>query len=111
MNKNMMLDCLFNLYQERTDKNKYLFEDTEIIEYDENIIEGWIINTKLIKAHGVYMIFVLIDKNEHLGFKGLLEESEDDLSDQYSLLKEELKDLSLEEFLNKYFEKLKNNFS
>ena len=57
------------------------------------------------------MIFIYIDTKDKLLFNGLLEKSDNDLSKEYEQLKEDLRYLSFEDFINKYYDKLLNNLN
>ena len=104
------LETLCCLYNKNKDNNKYIFENVDTIKYDYKYFDEYAINIKLIKVDN-YMIFIYIDTKDTLLFNGLLEESTDDLTNTYEELKEDLRYLSFEDFINKYYDKLLNNLN
>ena len=103
------LEELCSLYTKYKDYNNYIYDDVYTIMYDYKDIDNITLNIKLIKVDNQYMIFIYIDDIDKLSFNGLLEESDKDLTKSYELLKEDLRYLSFENFIDKYYERLKNN--
>lgn len=104
------LETLCSLYNKNKDNNKFIYEDVDTLKYDYKYFDEYAINIKLIKVNK-YMIFIYIDTKDKLLFNGLLEESDEDLTNTYNILKEDLSYLSLEDFINKYYDKLLNNLN
>ncbi len=102
------LETLCSLYNKNKDSKKYIYDNVDTIKYDYKYFDGYTINIKLIKVDN-YMIFIYIDTKDKLLFNGLLEKSNNDLSKEYEQLKEDLRYLSFEDFINKYYDKLLNN--
>lgn len=97
------IENLIKLYN--INKGKYLFENPSNIEFDEN----GDINTSLVFANGKYYIFVFLLKENKIIFKGLYMISEENLSEKYALLKQDLENLNFEEFIDKYYDFLIQN--
>lgn len=104
------LETLCSLYNKNKDNKKYIYENVDTIKYDYKYFDEYAINIKLIKVDN-YMIFIYIDTKDKLLFNGLLKKSDNDLSKEYEQLKEDLRYLSFEDFINKYYDKLLNNLN
>ena len=103
------LEELCSLYIKYKELNNYIYDEVDTLMYDYKNIDKYTINIKLIKVNNEYMIFIYIDSIDELLFNGLLEQSNDDLKDKYELLREDLRYLSFENFIDKYYDKLKSN--
>lgn len=85
------------------EKNKFIFEDTEIKKYDDFEYDDFIISINMISTNNKNMIFIYGDQSEHLAFKFLYKESNDGLINDYNSLKNEMQNLSLEEIIDKIY--------
>lgn len=94
------IEKLIKLYN--INKGKYLFENPSNIEFDEN----GDINTSLVFANGKYYIFIFLLNENKIIFKGLYMKSSDNLSEKYAVLKQDLENLSFDEFIDKYYDYL-----
>ena len=85
------------------EKNKYIFDDTNIIEYEDFKYDDFIISINMISTNNKNMIFIYGDQDEHLLFKFLYKESTDSLTIDYNYLRNEIQNLSLEQIIDKIF--------
>ena len=81
------------------EKEKFIFDNTKIVEYDDFEYDDITISINMIFANDKNMIFIYGDQNEHLAFKFLFKESNDN-----SFLKNELRNLSLEQIIDKIYQ-------
>ena len=88
----------------KEEKEKFIFDNTEIVEYDDFEYDDITISINMIFANDKNMIFIYGDQNEHLAFKFLFKESNDNLKNEYSFLKNELRNLSLEQIIDKIYQ-------
>ena len=96
------LDALKAKYIE--EKNRFIFDDTEIVEYDDFKHDDITISISMIFANNKNMIFIYGDHREHLAFKFLYKESKNSLVSDYNSLKKEMQDLSLAQKIDKIYQ-------
>ena len=94
------IESLIEIY--KNNKGKYLFDDVDNLEFDEN----GNINISLSFANDKYHIFIFLLNENKIIFKGLYMKSSDNLSDKYADLKQDLENLSFNEFVDKYYDYL-----
>ena len=94
------IENLIEIY--KNNKGKYLFDDVDNLEFDEN----GNINISMSFANGKYHIFIFLLNENKIIFKGLYMKSSDNLSDKYAVLKQDLENLSFDEFIDKYYDSL-----
>ena len=98
------IDKLCKLYN--SNKINYNSDDNVVLEYDDKDFIDYEVDISLNKQENKYLIFIFIEKEQKLIFKGLLEESNNSLKNTYDALKKDLYELELDEFIEKYSEKL-----
>lgn len=103
------MERLCSLYTKYKDYNNYIYNDVDTLMYDYKNYNEYAVNIKLLRVEEKNMIFIYIDDINELVFNGLLEESVNDLTKNYELLKKDLRYLSFEDFIDKYYERLINN--
>lgn len=104
MNK---LEILCDLYK-KVDKN-YNSDKNSVLEYDDKDFGEYEIDISLNKQNKEYLIFIFIEKDSNLIFKGLYEKNTEDISNSYFALKQDLYNLNIEDFVEKTYEKLIEN--
>lgn len=101
---NSKLEGLKELYN--LSKNKYLYDNIELLENEDIRKENVEITLKLILVDNFYRIFMIVTDNG-IVFNGLLEESKEDIRENYFRYLEDIKTLNENEVFEKYFEQLK----
>lgn len=101
---NSKLEVLKELYN--LSKNKYLYDNIELLENEDIRKENSEITLKLIFVDNFYRIFMIVTDNG-IVFNGLLEESKEDIRENYFRYLEDIKILNEKEVFEKYFEQLK----
>ena len=104
VNKMKIIDKLCELYN--SNKINYNSDDNAVLEYDDKDFIDYEIDISLNKQENKYLMFIFIEKEQKLIFKGLLEESNNSLKNTYDALKKDLYELELDVFIEKYSEKL-----
>lgn len=99
---------LFNLYEES--KNNYSSDNNNLIEFDTKEFEEYEVDIAYNNLDDEYYIFIIIEKEKKLKFKGLFKQDKNRIDNIYFELKEDLYSLKFEEFIKKYYLTLKNNF-
>ena len=89
--------------------NKWKYDNVETIFFDSTHKDYYDIDIKMIKADDNFKLFILLGKDGRLEFNCLLEESNNNLKSEYENLKKDLYELSLSEFIEVYYKKLKSN--
>ena len=80
------------------------------IEYDYFNKEGLDISIKLSKVCESNKIFIFISRQGKLLFNGIIKESHNDLHNDYNKFINEINTLTIEDFINNYYEDLKSFF-
>ena len=101
---NSKLEVLKELYN--LSKNKYLYDNIELLENEDIRKENLEITLKLILVDNFYRIFIIVTDNG-IVFNGLLKESKADIRENYFRYLEDIKTLNEKEVFEKYFEQLK----
>ena len=76
-----------------SNKINYNSDDNVVLEYDDKNFIDYEIDISLNKQENKYLIFIFIEKEQKLIFKGLLEESNNSLNNTYDALKKNLYEL------------------
>lgn len=86
----------------------YSNDDNTLIEYDKKEFDEYEIDLAYNKLNDKYYIFIIIEKDNKLIFKGLYKSDLIALDNTYNELKENLYSLTFEDFIKKYYLELKN---
>lgn len=97
---------LNKLFQEN--RGKYVYSKIELVDFYEIEFEDYKLNLKLFKSDDIYRIFIFIESTDALLYKGLLQESTENLINEYNRYVEELKLNGFEKFIDKYYELMKS---
>lgn len=98
------IDKLSELYN--SNKINYNSDNNVVLEYDDKDFIDYEIDISLNEQENNYLIFIFIEKDQKLIFKGLFEESNNSLNNTYDALKKDLYELEFDGFIEKYSEKL-----
>ena len=99
---------LLNELCERYNPNKYQFDNPENLEFGTKNEIPYTIDISLVKNNNDYYIFLYISEENDLKYKGVLIKSNELLKMEYDKIYNDLTNLSLCDFLNKYSKTLKN---
>ena len=83
--------------------------NNELLEYDQHIFDEYEIDISYNILDDEYYIFIMIEKNNKLIFKGLYKKAKEEMTTIYNELKDDLNTFSFENFIEKYYFELKNN--
>ena len=105
----LSLEKLIGLYNNAKENNNNLFiyDEVENIDVESVHKDGYDINIKRMKTGSIYRVFIFLGKDKEVVFNCPIAESTESLSYVYETLKEDVVNLSLEEIINKYYEKLR----
>lgn len=105
------LENLFNLY--KNDDNKFRFNNNKpnIIEFKNKNMDDFLFSLSLNFINNIYYIFLYIEKEDKIIFKGLIEKSKESISELYDKVYDDLSSLDMESFIKKYYLKLEQNFA
>lgn len=87
-------------------KGKYVYSNIKINEYFEIIKGNYAVNIKSISCDNNKILLFISEKNK-LIYKGLIYESNEDVSAKFNLIKTDLINLNLDNFIEKYYDILK----
>lgn len=104
------LENLFDLYKKYNNKFKFNNHEPNILEFNDKTHEDLLYGISLNKINNFYYIFLYIEKESKLMFKGLIHKSTDNLKDLYNKIFDEFSNENMESFVSKYYTSLENNF-
>ena len=88
----------------------YSTDNNILIEFDKKGFDEYEVDLAYNKLDDEYYIFIIIEKDNKLVFKGLYKHNLIALDNTYNELKENLYSLNFEDFIKKYYLELKNQF-
>lgn len=108
----LKLEQLNKLYLKRKKEfpDKYKYNDLEVIDNYSIDINVYDMNVRYIYADDMYQIYVFIGMDDKLIFHGLYKEDSYKLDSEYKNLKKDISTLSVDKFVDKYYELLQKNF-
>ena len=104
------LESLFNLYHTNIEKFKFDNHESNVLEFNDRLHDDLLFTITLNKIENIYYIFLYIEKESKIMFKGLIHKSVNNLKDSYNQLLEDLSNMNLEEYISKYYTTLEKNF-
>ena len=104
------LTTLCSIYKEYKNAVTFREDNSETIEFDEKVEDEHTISISMNKINNTYYIFLYVEKDSKLIFKGLLQSDEKMLNGEYNFVKKNLYSMNLEEILKFYSEEMKKNF-
>lgn len=108
----LKLEQLNKLYLKRKKffPDKYKYNDLKVIDNYSIDINDHDINVRYIYVDDMYQIYVFIGVDDKLIFHGLYKEDSYNLDSEYKILKKDISTLSVDKFVDKYYESLQKNF-
>lgn len=105
------IEKLCELYNINKNLNCFNSDISDVLEFDEVEHENYLISISMNKIDELYYIFLFIEKDGKLIFKGKIKEDYTILDIDYLKLKEDLDTLELIELIEKYKKILIENFN
>lgn len=105
------IEKLCELYNINKNLNCFNSDISDVLEFDEVEHENYLISISMNKIDELYYIFLFIEKDGKLIFKGKIKEDCTILDIDYLKLKEDLNTLDLIELIEKYKKILIENFN
>lgn len=105
------IEKLCELYNINKNLNCFNSDISDVLEFDEVEHENYLISISMNKIDELYYIFLFIEKDGKLIFKGKIKEDSTILDIDYLKLKEDLDTLELIELIEKYKKILIENFN
>lgn len=105
------IEKLCELYNINKNLNCFNSDISDVLEFDEVEHENYLISISMNKIDELYYIFLFIEKDGKLVFKGKIKEDCTILDIDYLKLKEDLDTLELIELIEKYKKILIENFN
>lgn len=105
------IEKLCELYNINKNLNCFNSDISDVLEFDEVEHENYLISISMNKIDELYYIFLFIEKDGKLIFKGKIKEDFTILDIDYLKLKEDLDTLELIELIEKYKKILIENFN
>lgn len=105
------IEKLCELYNINKNLNCFNSDISDVLEFDEVEHENYLISISMNKIDELYYIFLFIEKDGKLIFKGKIKEDCTILDIDYLKLKEDLDTLELIELIEKYKKILIENFN
>lgn len=104
------LNNLFDLYKTSSNKFKSETDESNVLEFNDKIHDDLLLSLSLNKIDNLYYIFLYIEKESKIIFKGLIDYSTNNLKNLYSEILNDLSSVNLESFISKYYTNLEKNF-
>ena len=105
------LKKLLNLYKNNIDRFKFENEESNVIEFIDKKFDSSVLSISLNRINNFYYIFLYIEEDNKIIFKGLLNKSDNNIKNIFDVIINDLTILDLEDFISKYYEDLEKNFS
>lgn len=104
------LENLLNLYKNNSSKFRFDNDKSNIIEFCDKEFGNLLLSISLNNINNFYYIFLYIEEESKIIFKGLIQKSESNIKNLYDEICNDLSLLDLESFISKYHLKISNNF-
>ena len=105
------LEDLLDLYRNNLNKFKFENDSSNILEFADKKFDNLLISISLNNINDIYYIFLYIEEETKIIFKGLIKQSNENIKNIYDQVFNDLSSLDLESFLSKYHVELEKNFS
>ena len=105
------LTKLIDLYINNKNKVTFNTDNSEVVEFDDKVDADYITSISMNKIENLYYIFIFVEKDSKIIFKGIYLRGKSELKESYENLKQDLKDFSFEKFIKMYSKILEDNFS
>lgn len=104
------LENLLDLYRNDNKRFKFDSDNTSNIEFIDKKFDNLLLSISFTTIDDIYYIFLYIEEDNKIIFKGLIDKSNLRMDDLYDEISNDLSSLGLDAFISKYYLKLKNNF-
>lgn len=104
------LEDLLNIYKNNLNNFKFENEKSNIIEFEEKQFDDLLVSISLNNIDYIYYIFLYIEEESKIIFKGLIKKSNENIKNIYDQVFNDLSNMELESFLSKYHDVLEKNF-
>ena len=105
------LEDLLDLYKNNLNKFKFENDSSNILEFADKRFDNLLLSISLNNINNIYYIFLYIEEEKKIIFKGLIKQSNENIKNIYDQVFNDLSSLDLESFLSKYHVELEKNFS
>lgn len=105
------LEDLLDLYRNNLNKFKFENDSSNILEFADKKFGNLLLSISLNNINDIYYIFLYIEEEKKIIFKGLIKQSNENIKNIYEQVFNDLSSLDLESFLSKYHIELEKNFS
>lgn len=105
------LEDLLDLYKNNLNKFKFENDSSNILEFADKRFDNLLLSISLNNINDIYYIFLYIEEEKKIIFKGLIKQSNENIKNIYDQVFNDLSSLDLESFLSKYHVELEKNFS
>ena len=105
------LEDLLDLYRNNLNKFKFEHDSSNILEFADKKFDNLLLSISLNNINDIYYIFLYIEEETKIIFKGLIKQSNENIKNIYDQVFNDLSSLDLESFLSKYHVELEKNFS
>ena len=105
------LEDLLDLYRNNLNKFKFENDSSNILEFADKRFDNLLLSISLNSINNIYYIFLYIEEEKKIIFKGLIKQSNENIKNIYDQVFNDLSSLDLESFLSKYHVELEKNFS
>jgi hypothetical protein len=105
------LEDLLDLYRNNLNKFKFENDSSNILEFADKKFDNLLLSISLNNINDIYYIFLYIEEETKIIFKGLIKQSNENIKNIYDQVFNDLSSLDLEAFLSKYHVELEKNFS
>lgn len=102
---------LLDLYRNNLNKFKFENDSSNILEFADKKFDNLLLSISLNNINDIYYIFLYIEEETKIIFKGLIKQSNENIKNIYDQVFNDLSSLDLESFLSKYHVELEKNFS
>lgn len=96
------LKLLINQYSKQKNKKDYIYDNRDIVKYESIIKDGLNFNLKLVCTNDLNIIFFFVFSQSKILLNLPIIENRNDLSIEYDIILESLKNSNLSTFLKKY---------
>ena len=105
------LEDLLDLYRNNLNKFKFENDSSNILEFADKKFDNLLLSISLNNINDIYYIFLYIEEETKIIFKGLIKQSNENIKNIYDQVFNDLSSLDLESFLSKYHVEIEKNFS
>ena len=104
------LEDLLDLYKNNLNKFKFENDSSNILEFADKRFDNLLLSISLNNINDIYYIFLYIEEEKKIIFKGLIKQSNENIKNIYDQVFNDLSSMELESFLSKYHDVLEKNF-